>query len=117
MRSQVARLSEHRERGSLQAQRCLVLNADFRPLSTYPLSIVDARDAIQAVFRERVSVIETWPNAFFRSPSLSVAVPKLIALREYAPICGEPKFCRRSILLRDRFRCYCGRRFEAGELT
>jgi hypothetical protein len=81
MRSEAVRLSEHRERGSLQAHRCLVLNADFHPLHTYPLSIVDAKDAVQAVFRERVSVVGTWPEAFFRSPSISVAVPKVIALR------------------------------------
>lgn len=69
MRSEAARLSERRERRSLQAHGCLALNTDFRPLRTYPLLIVDARDAVQAVFRERVSVIETWPDAFFRSPS------------------------------------------------
>jgi hypothetical protein len=86
----------------VQAQRCLVLNADFRPLSPYPLSIIEARDAVHAVFRERVAVVETWPEAFFRSPTISVAAAKVIALREYAPVCGEPKFCRRSILLRDR---------------
>jgi 5-methylcytosine-specific restriction endonuclease McrA len=103
---------------SLQAQRCLVLNADFRPLCTSPLSLVDAKDAVQAIFRERVSVVETWPEAFFHSPSVTVAVPKVVALRQYAPIDGEPKFCRRSILLRDRFRCcYCGRRSEPRELT
>jgi 5-methylcytosine-specific restriction endonuclease McrA len=34
-------------------------------------------------------------------------------LREYAADSGEPKFCRRSILLRDRFQCqYCGDRFR-----
>jgi hypothetical protein len=115
MRSEAARLSDRDRQRPLQALQCLVLNADFRPLSTYPLSsLVDARDAVLAVFRERVSMVETWPAAFFRSPSISVAVPKVVALREYAPICGQPKFCRRSILLRDRFRCcYCGQRFEA----
>jgi 5-methylcytosine-specific restriction endonuclease McrA len=118
MQTDAARLPELCRQRPLQIQRCLVLNADFRPLSTYPLSIVDTKDAVQAVFRDRVSVVETWPEVFFRSPSVSVAVPKVIALREYAPICGEPKFCRRSILLRDRFRCcYCGQRFEAPELT
>ena len=85
MHSEAARLPERTGQRSLQAQR-LVLNADFHPLSTYPLSIVHARDAVQAVFRERVSIVETWPQAFFRSPSVSVAVPKVVALREYAPI-------------------------------
>jgi 5-methylcytosine-specific restriction endonuclease McrA len=63
-------------------------------------------------------VIETWEGAFFRSPSTTIAVPKVMMLREYAPISGEPKFCRRSILLRDKFRCqYCGQEFPSQELT
>ena len=38
--------------------------------------------------------------------------------REYAPVSGELKFSRRSILKRDRFRCqYCGHKFESHELT
>jgi 5-methylcytosine-specific restriction endonuclease McrA len=98
--------------------RTLVLNADGRPLSTWPLSLVSAQDAISAVWRERATVIETWDGAFFHSPSVTLAVPKVMMLRQYAPISGEPKFCRRSILLRDRFRCqYCGVQFESHELT
>jgi len=45
-------------------------------------------------------------------------VPKIVVLRYYAPVSGEPKFCRRSILLRDRFRCcYCGEPFSSPDLT
>lgn len=98
--------------------RTLVLNADGRPLSTYPLSIVSAQDAVSAIWRQRAFVVETWEGAFFRSPSTTIAVPKIMMLREYAPISGEPKFCRRSILLRDKFCCqFCGRRFESQDLT
>ena len=98
--------------------RTLVLNSDGRPLSTYPPSIVSAQDAVSAIWRERAFVIETWDDAFFRSPSVTIAVPKVMMLRSYAPISGEPKFCRRSILLRDKFRCqYCGEPFPTPELT
>jgi 5-methylcytosine-specific restriction endonuclease McrA len=98
--------------------RTLVLNADARPLSTFPLSIVSAQDAISAIWRARATVVENWADAFFRSPSTSIAIPKVMMLREYAPISGEPKFCRRSILLRDKFRCqYCGEAFPSPELT
>ena len=112
----------HAERSSLRRDptilRALVLNADGRPLGTWPLSLISAQDAISAVWRDRASVVETWEDAFFRSPSTTIAVPKTLMLRQYAPISGDPKFCRRSILLRDRFRCqYCGEEFASHELT
>ena len=50
----------------------LVLNADYRPLSTWPLSVVPARDAVQAVYRDRVAIVENW-DAVFRSPSTEIA--------------------------------------------
>lgn len=100
------------------ALKTLVLNADYRPLSTWPLSLITAQEAVSALWRERITVVEEWPNAFFRSPSTTIPVPKIVALREYAPITGDPKFCRRSILLRDRFNCqYCGERYPASDLT
>jgi 5-methylcytosine-specific restriction endonuclease McrA len=110
----------HDERRSLHLTklRTLVLNADGRPLATWPLSLVSAQNAISAVWRDRTIVVDTWEGAFFRSPSTVVAVPKVMMLREYAPVAGEPKFCRRSILLRDRYRCqYCGQAFAASDLT
>lgn len=115
----VARQAErsllHRDPTTL---RSLVLNADGRPLGTWPLSLVSAQDAVSAVWRDRATVVETWDGAFFRSPSTTIAVPKTLMLRQYAPLSGDPKFCRRSILLRDRFRCqYCGEQFQSHELT
>ena len=35
----------------------LVLNADFRPMSYFPLSLLSWQDAVHAVFSERVSVV------------------------------------------------------------
>jgi 5-methylcytosine-specific restriction endonuclease McrA len=99
------------------ARRTLVLNADYRPISTWPLSLVSGQDAVRAVFRDRATVVEEWDEVF-RSPTTEIRVPKVIALRQWAPIAAMPKFCRRSILLRDRFSCcYCGQRFEAEDLT
>lgn len=99
------------------ARRTLVLNADFRPLATYPLSLITGQEAVKAVFRGRATTVEEWPEVF-RSPSRTIQVPRVIALHEYCPINAEPKFCRRSILLRDRFRCqYCGERFDSPDLT
>lgn len=98
--------------------KCLILNADYRPLSTWPLSLVSSQEAVSTVWRDRADVVEVWPDAFYHSPSVTLAVPKVIALRTFVHISAEPKFCRRSILLRDRFRCqYCGNRFDSEDLT
>lgn len=97
--------------------RALVLNSDFQPLCTWPLSLISAQDAIHALYRNRVTVVENW-DAMFHSPSRNIPIPKVIALKHYAPVNGDPKFCRRSILLRDRYSCcYCGQRFPSEELT
>jgi hypothetical protein len=60
------------KRKSLPALRSLVLNADYRPLSTYALSIIAAQAAVSAFRRERFDVVQTWPDAFFRSPSTAI---------------------------------------------
>ncbi len=96
----------------------LVLNADYRPLTSWPLSLISAQDAISALWRDRITVVESWYDAFFRSPSMIIAVPKIVALRQYAPVHGVPKCTRRNIYLRDRYRCqYCGERFVQSDLT
>ena len=97
--------------------RTLVLNSDFRPLSTWPLSLISGQDAVCAVYRDKATVIEEW-DAVFRSPSQTIKVPKTIVLRDYIALSVRPKYCKPSVRLRDRFRCqYCGERFPASELT
>jgi 5-methylcytosine-specific restriction endonuclease McrA len=101
----------------------LVLNSSYEPLSTWPLSLIPATEAITKLWKDRVQVVETWKDAFgeevlFRSPSTTIPAPKVVVLNEYVCIHNEPKFSRRSILLRDRYCCqYCGKRFQASELT
>ena len=100
------------------ALKTLCLNADYQPLATWPLSLITAQEAVHALYRDKVVLVESWEGAFFRSPSRAIAVPKVVALKTYASVNADPKFCRRSILLRDRYRCqYCGERFEARDLT
>src|SRR6266566_3684705 len=98
--------------------RTLVLNADGRPLATWPLHVVSAQEAMGTIWRDKAIVVETWEDAFFRSPSVSVPVPKVIMLRQFVPVYGAPKFTRLSIYLRDRFNCqHCGEKFDRSDLT
>ena len=45
---------------SLGSCPALVLNADFRPLSYYPLSLWSWQDAIKAIFLDRVNVVSSY---------------------------------------------------------
>ena len=95
----------------------LVLNADFRPLSYYPLSLCSWQDAIKAVFLERVSVIENYEQEV-HSPNLTFKLPSVIALKDYVTPQRRPAFTRFNVFLRDNFTCqYCTNRFPANELT
>ncbi|MGD9471743.1 MAG: HNH endonuclease [Novosphingobium sp.] len=86
----------------------LVLNADFTPLSYYPLSLWPWQTAIKAVFLERVDILATYERQV-HSPSLDMKIPSVIALRQYVRPSEFPAFTRFNVFLRDRFSCqYCG---------
>jgi 5-methylcytosine-specific restriction endonuclease McrA len=95
----------------------LVLNADFRPLSYFPLSTWNWQDAVKAVFLDRVSVLSEYDREV-RSPSFSMRLPSVIALRDFIPSARMPAFTRFNVFLRDGFTCqYCDFKRAAPELT
>lgn len=86
----------------------LVLNADYRPLSYYPLSLWSWQDTIKAVFLDRVTVVSTYDKAI-HSPSFEMRLPSVVSLKTYVKPSRNPAFTRFNVFLRDRFRCqYCG---------
>ena len=93
---------------TMSAHPALVLNADFRPMSYFPLSLLCWEDAVQAVFSERVAVVaeyDTWAH----SPSTKIRLPSVVALRKYQRSARRVAFTRFNVFLRDRFTCqYCG---------
>lgn len=87
----------------------LVLNADFRPLSYYPLSLWSWQDAIKAVFLDRVNIVSHYDRTV-RSPSFEMRLPSVVSLKTYVAPSRFPAFTRFNVFLRDRFSCqYCGR--------
>ena len=101
----------------MQAHPALVLNADFRPLSYFPLSLLSWQDAITAVFKDHVSVVAEY-DKWVSSPSTKMRLPSVVALRDYIPMPKRVAFTRFNVFLRDRFRCqYCGNYFHAKDLT
>ena len=86
----------------------LVLNADFRPLSYYPLSIWCWQDAVKSVFLDRVSIVSNYKRKI-RSPSFEMNLPSVIALKNFIQPSKNPNFTRFNVFLRDKFACqYCG---------
>ena len=101
----------------MQAHPALVLNADFRPLSYFPLSLMPWQDTVRNVYEDKLSVVAEY-DTVVRSPSITMRLPSVVALREYQPIPSRVAFTRFNVFLRDRFRCqYCGGSFAAKELT
>ena len=93
---------------NLSACPALVLNADYTPLSYYPLSLWPWQTAIKAVFLDRVTIVENYEREV-HSPNLDMAVPSVIALKQYVKHSEFPAFTRFNLFLRDRFACqYCG---------
>jgi 5-methylcytosine-specific restriction endonuclease McrA len=95
----------------------LVLNADFRPLSYFPLSLWPWQESVKAVFLDRVNIISEY-DTVVRSPSFEMRLPSVVSLKEYIPAARRPAFTRFNVFLRDRFTCqYCGEPFAAHDLT
>ncbi len=86
----------------------LVLNADYTPLSYYPLSLWPWQTAIKAVFLDRVAIVESYEREV-HSPSAAMRIPSVIALKQYVKPSEYPAFTRFNLFLRDKFACqYCG---------
>ena len=96
------------ERVPLEKCPALVLNADFRPLSYYPLSLWCWQDAIKSVFLNRVVIVSNYERKI-RSPSIEMKLPSVIALKSFIQPTKHPNFTRFNVFLRDKFTCqYCG---------
>ena len=95
----------------------LVLNADFRPLNYFPLSLWSWQDAVKAVCLDRVTIVSEY-DLSISSPSMEMKLPSVIALKEYVPQVRNPAFTRFNVFLRDKFTCqYCGIGHAAADLT
>jgi len=86
---------------------CLILNADYQPLSYFPLSLWSWQDAIKAVFLDRVQVVDRYEQ-IVRSESFEMEIPSVVALKDYVTQNRAPAFTRFNLFLRDGFECvYC----------
>ena len=66
-----------REPGALKQHPALVLNADYRPLSYYPLSLWPWQDAVKAAWLDRVDIVAEYDEVV-RSPSTQIRIPSVV---------------------------------------
>ena len=103
-----------REPAALKQHPALVLNADYRPLSYYPLSLWPWQDAVKAVYLDRVDIVAEY-DALVSSPSMQIRIPSVIVLKDFVKPQKRVAFTRFNLFLRDEFACqYCGAK---GDLT
>ncbi len=103
-----------RSPASLRDHPALVLNADYRPLSYFPLSLWPWQEAVKASFLDRVTIVAEYDTTV-RSPSTEIRLPSVVVLRDYVKPAAWPAFTRFNLFLRDEFTCqYCGAK---GEMT
>lgn len=101
----------------ISAFPALLLNADFRPVSLFPLSIISWQNCVSELVRGRVAAVAEYDHVV-RSPSQEVRLPSVVALRRYRKRPQGVPFTRYNVFLRDRFTCqYCLAVRPASELT
>ncbi|MBK67536.1 MAG: HNH endonuclease [Rickettsiales bacterium] len=103
---------------NFRAAPALILNADYQPLSYFPLSTLSWQDAIKAVFLDRVHIVAEYEDFEICSSQACFKLPSVLALKEYVKPRQFPAFTRFNVFLRDKFTCqYCDTQFKASELT
>ena len=103
-----------REATGLRRNPALVLNADYRPLSYYPLSLWPWQEAVKAAYLDRVTILSEYDEVV-RSPTTEIRIPSVVVLRDYVKPQKRVAFTRFNLFLRDEFCCqYCG---SKGDLT
>lgn len=103
-----------RDPAALRQHPALVLNADYRPLSYFPLSLWSWQDAVKAAWLDRVDVLAEY-DQIARSPRFQLRLPSVVVLKDFVRPRKRVAFTRFNLFLRDEFCCqYCGAR---GDLT
>ena len=93
-----------RNPASLKQHPALVLNADYRPLSYYPLSLWPWQEAVKAAWLDRVDIIAEYDEVV-RSPSTVIRIPSVVVLKDYVKPQKRVAFTRFNLFLRDEFCC------------
>lgn len=92
-----------------ETTRCVVLNSTYEPIS-----VVTSKRALLLILEGKAIVVEEHPTMVVRSPSVTLKVPIMVALKQF--IRGRKIFrtgavlTQRNLFIRDNYTCqYCNR--------
>lgn len=123
MNKKIEKHKHHKKR--LDNLPCLVLNADYQPLSFSPISVWTWQETAKAVlcYSNKVTVVDTYPDIYINANNFTLPLPSVIAMNDYIPTWRRKKFrrvafSRRNVYIRDEYTCqYCGRQYPTSNLS
>ena len=92
---------------AFETTRCVVLNSTYEPIAVVP-----SKRALILILEGKAIVVEEHPTMVVRSPSTTLKVPIMVALKEF--VRGRKIFrtaavlTQRNLFIRDNYTCqYC----------
>mgnify|MGYP001166694380 FL=1 len=100
------------------SQDCLLLNGNGKPVSYFPLSVLNWKTAVKLTLTRNVILIKEHHDRVVRSPNFEMKVPSILMLPRFHKFHNYVKFSRSNVLLRDMYTCqYCSEIFDKKDLT
>ena len=87
--------------GKKLSQDCLLLNGNGKPVSFFPLSVINWKTAIKLLLARNVILIKSYDNQYVRSPSISIELPSILMLKRFHKFHNYVRFSRSNVFLRD----------------
>ena len=96
----------------------LLLNADAQPISYFPISAIQWKEAITYLWLDKVHVLEWYDDWMVRSEKWETRVPAGMMLKEMQRRRARPRFSKANLYIRDTYTCqYCNTPYSKANLT
>jgi len=109
---------------SLDQYKILELNADYRPLHYYPLSLMTWKDIMflivkgETTGKQRIQVLEEYEDVVVRTAHRDIKLPSVVAHMEFLKPPKKVPFNKFNVFLRDDFTCqYTGEKCRPEDLS
>ena len=90
------------------SQDCLLLNGNGKPVSFFPLSVINWKTAVKLLLAKNVILVKEYDNKVVRSPSIEIPLPSILMLKRFHKFHNYVRFSRSNVFLRDIYTCqYC----------